>query len=78
MKTVKKITRFFMFMITYSLSQLHIIKSVGMTNYFPMEQWMQNIRGYYDRGKFRLLTWNSAIGQFIRLVREQRDGVKGV
>ena len=48
----------------------------------PVQKWMKNIRGYYDKGEncreFRLLTWTTFIGQFIQPVGWEGKGSKMV
>ena len=43
-----------------------------------LHQWIQNIRGYYDRGKkcrqFKLLIWTSLNGQFVHKVGGKGKG----
>ena len=45
-----------------------------------IQKWMENIRGYYDTGKFvvnlafSLLTWTSFIGQFVHPVEVKGMG----
>ena len=40
----------------------------------PIQEWMWDIRGNIDRGKFRFLRWTSFIGKFVHPV----GGVGGI
>ena len=46
--------------------------------YIYISLWIYNIRGDIDRENFRLLTWNSFIGQFVHpVIEEELKGVDG-